>query len=85
MPLRLERFTQGLVHQFERLWAVMNFDMAHPDRCRFGFESVYLSRVRDAALGDVYGMVHRQARHVLAIGNTEQNNLQVNKRCLCAS
>jgi len=59
LTLMLERLTQGLLHPFERLWAVMNLDMAHSERSPFGFQRVYLGRMRKAALGNIYGMVHR--------------------------
>ena len=50
-------------------------NMSSVIRSRSGF--LYLSRARDAALGDIYGMVHRQACHVPSIGNAEHSNLQV--------
>ena len=37
------RFTQGLLHPFERLWAVMNLDMAHPQKNLPSGSSVYTS------------------------------------------
>jgi hypothetical protein len=79
----LIRMTGGnfrLHHQFERFRTAMNFYVAYPHRGSFRFESVYLGRIRDAALGNVYGMVHRQARHVPAIGDSEQKNLQVDSQ-----
>ena len=54
-------------------------NMSSVIRSRSGF--LYLSRARDAALGDIYGMVHRQACHVPSIGNAEHSNLQVNESC----
>jgi hypothetical protein len=59
LTLMLERFEQGLLHSFERLRAVMNLAMAHPERSPFGFQRVCLGRIRTAALGNTYGMVHR--------------------------
>jgi len=37
------RFTHGLLHPFERLWAVMNLDMAHPQKNLPSGSSVYTS------------------------------------------